>query len=166
MITQKTCEKIWHCHREIKVAEDLLVEVEKMSASQEANGEKKGLPDAFGQEQKLQLGIPSGRDSHRLFGLSWQLAYPVINAHIASKKRELVELNEIARLEISGAAKEVGQNSVVVKKFPECPKCGSHALNFAGPIINFECGTTCYDEEEGTYRFSENCTKKQFGVIP
>ena len=58
------------------------------------------LKDCFGRAQSLQLGIPSGENSHRLFNVSPSLAESVIKAHIADKRAELVEVNEDARIEM------------------------------------------------------------------
>jgi hypothetical protein len=58
------------------------------------------LKDAFGRRQHLQLGIPSGENSHRLFQVAPQLAESVIRAHIAKTEAELAEAQEQARLEL------------------------------------------------------------------
>ena len=50
--------------------------------------------------RQLQLGIPSGEDSHRLLDVSPVLAESVIRAHIQNKRAELAEVNERARIEL------------------------------------------------------------------
>lgn len=60
------------------------------------------LRDAFGHKRNLQLGIPSGANSHRLFNVSLKLAESVIRSHISTKKYELIEANEHARIELAG----------------------------------------------------------------
>jgi len=109
MISKNTCEKIWHCHREIDAGTKLLEEVEdiaKKNAKRRDGEPEKSIKDAFGYDRNLQLGIPTGDNGHRLFQLSWELAVPVIRAHIANKQAELAELNEIATLEATGARNE------------------------------------------------------------
>jgi len=100
MITQETAAAIWTAYREIETAEKLLAD---MAAEQAWIHDKTAatLKDAFGHKQHLQLGIPSGSNSHRLFQVPPQLAGSVIRAHIAAKKSELAAANEQARLELS-----------------------------------------------------------------
>lgn len=57
--------------------------------------------DPFGRQRNLQLGIPSGEHSQRLFDVAPRLAISVIRAHIAEKQRELAEANEQARIELA-----------------------------------------------------------------
>lgn len=101
-LEQKTCERIWKCHREIETAEHLLSEMEKLRKEAESNRDPhvKGIDDAFGYPRDLQLGIPSGHNSSRLFNVSPVLALSVIKAHISNQKADLVELNESARIEL------------------------------------------------------------------
>ncbi len=56
--------------------------------------------DAFGRQRNLTLGVPSGDDCQRMFDVAPRLAVSVISAHIAEKRRELVEACEQARLEL------------------------------------------------------------------
>ena len=90
MISKETAEKIWHCHREIEAAEKLLAEVQERVGRSKHDGLPKGINDVFGQQQMLQLGIPSGERSHTLYEVSWQMAEPIIKAHIADKKSLLM----------------------------------------------------------------------------
>ena len=105
MLSKEVCQQIWHCHREIETGEELLKEVEEIATTNQkrrSSGEsEKSLKDVFGRDSKLQLGVPSGENSHRLFSVSYELAKPVIETHIANKKLELAELNQIAKLEVS-----------------------------------------------------------------
>lgn len=107
MISKETCEEIWHCHREIETAENLIVQIEELikknkeDYNSRQHAEK--LKDVFGRERNFELRVPNGENSKRLFGVSYDLAVPVITAHIASKKARIVELNEIARLELGSA---------------------------------------------------------------
>ena len=104
MITQKTCERIWHCYREIAAGRNLLKELaEKRERMNHVNPAREPvrLPDVFGRERDFQLGIPSGENSHQIYYLSSTLAESIITAHIANKEAELVEANEQARLELN-----------------------------------------------------------------
>ena len=104
MITQDTASRIWNCYREIEVAKSLLEDMDKAAKDSFHIPDKNAptLKDAFGQVRHLQLGIPSGEGSHRLFRVMPQLAKSVINAHIAAINAELVEANEQARIELDG----------------------------------------------------------------
>ena len=93
MIDKDLAYRIWSCHREIEVSNDL---VKKMT--EELHGEEiPDLRDSFGRRRNLQLGIPSGENCHRLFDVDVKLALAVIRAHIANKTQELEVLSEEAR---------------------------------------------------------------------
>lgn len=105
MITRETAERIWIAYREIETAEKLLTDMAKEREDQFRWEQDKGkheptLKDAFGRRRHLQLGVPSGENSHRVFDVSPQLAESVIKAHIANKEKELVEAQESARMEL------------------------------------------------------------------
>jgi hypothetical protein len=99
VISQQTAARIWECYREIEMAESLLKEMSEAKSYCDEPGQPT-LKDAFGRRRHLQLGIPSGDSSHRLYGVSPRLAESVIRAHIADKQKELVEANESARIEL------------------------------------------------------------------
>ena len=99
MITQETAARIWNCFREISAAEKLLSDMAELKNRYPDDPHAQNLKDAFGRGRKLQLGIPSGENSHRLVDVHPKLAESVITAHIANKKAELVEANEQARIE-------------------------------------------------------------------
>ena len=101
MISVKTCEKIWICHREIISAEKLLADMERIEKEPGLDPHEKKLSDAFGRRRDLQLGVPSGENAHRLFNVSPHLAKSVIKAHKAKKEAELIDLNECARMELA-----------------------------------------------------------------
>lgn len=87
--------------REVEAAEALLADV------REARERRTGpdLRDVFGRRvEGLQLGIPSGENSHRLFNVAWGLAEPIIEAHIAQQHAKIALLTAKAREEIGGAA--------------------------------------------------------------
>lgn len=102
MITAESAARIWECHREIETAKKLLVDIEEAIAEdkQERRDKPGRLRDVFGRRHDLQLGVPSGNDCHKLFGVSVKLGVSVIHAHIAHKQAELKEANEQARLEL------------------------------------------------------------------
>ena len=99
ILSKETATDIALAHREIETAESLLKQITETIKDQESSD----IRDAFGRRvDGLQLGIPSGRDSHRLFHLDWTLAKPVIEAHIAQQKAVLKLLCEKAEAELSG----------------------------------------------------------------
>lgn len=95
MITKETATDIALAYREIETAEALLAEIMETMERRELPD----LRDAFGRQRGLQLGIPSGKDAHRLFDVPWNLAKPIIEAQIASKRTLLSALMEKARAE-------------------------------------------------------------------
>ena len=103
MITQETASTIWSAYREIETAEKLLLDMAEERAKPFRDDDKHAptLKDAFGRNQHLQLGIPSGSNSHRLFQVRPELAESVIRAHIGQMKAKLTEANECARLELN-----------------------------------------------------------------
>lgn len=101
MISKDTATDIALAYREIEVAEKLLAEVSETIARRETPD----IRDAFGRPVNgLQLGVPYGsNDARRMFDVPWNLAKPIIEAHIASKKAQLSALTEKARTEIEAA---------------------------------------------------------------
>ena len=98
MLSQETATDIALAHQEVARAEKLLAEI--MDAV--SRREQPDLRDAFGRRQDgLQLGVPSGDHSQRLFNVPWTMCKPVIEAHIAQQKAMLSALNEKAKLELS-----------------------------------------------------------------
>lgn len=96
-ITQETSAAIAMAHREVVAGEKLLAELRNSKQWRD----EPDFRDAFGHRQReLQLGIPSGNDGHRLFGVSWTLAVPVIEAHLARKRAEIMDLSMKARIEM------------------------------------------------------------------
>ena len=101
MITQKTAADIYHLYRGIeagnKLLQDLAAEIEKGKFDKiEPN-----LKDCFGRRTRLELGVPSGDNSHRVFGVAPDLAMSVIRAHIANCEAKLKEAQERARIELA-----------------------------------------------------------------
>lgn len=100
-ISKETATDIALAYREIATAELLLIEITDATGRYESAD----IRDVFGRRvEGLQLGVPSGKDSQRLFTVPWSMAQPIIQAHIAQKKAELALLNEKARIELDAGA--------------------------------------------------------------
>lgn len=102
MITKQTAADIWHAYREIEAGEKLLSDMEQERQRMNADRYAPTLRDAFGRVRQLQLGIPSGENSHKLFDVSPVIAEAVIRSHIEHKRAELAALQERASLELEG----------------------------------------------------------------
>jgi hypothetical protein len=97
MISKETAMGIALAYREVETAEKLLAEIRKEIRPPEAPD----LRDSFGiRVRSLQLGVPNGETSRRLFDVQWALAEPVIEAHIAHHRSVIVALCEKARAEL------------------------------------------------------------------
>lgn len=97
MITLETARDIAFAYREIEVAEKLLAEIIETLWRRDTPD----LRDAFGRRANgLQLGVPSGSNGQRLFDVPWEIARPVIEAHIAQKRAIIATLSEKARIEL------------------------------------------------------------------
>lgn len=95
-VSYETAANIAYAYKEIEVAGKLLAEIREAISKSEAPD----IRDAFGRRTgALQLGVPSGNNSQRLFYVQWTLALPVIEAHIAQQKSIIAALNEKARIE-------------------------------------------------------------------
>jgi len=96
MISKETATDIALAYREIETAEKLLGEIQEAIA----RGSAPDIRDAFGRLQGgLQLGVPCGESSHRLFNVPWRLAETIIEAHIAQQRGILSALSEKALIE-------------------------------------------------------------------
>ncbi len=106
MIGFETARAIALAYREVEVAEKLLAEITD-AIRQRAEPD---IRDAFGRHVGgLELGVPSGGNSKRMFNVPWELARPVIEAHIAQQKAVIAALSEKVRIELesgSGALSE------------------------------------------------------------
>ncbi|WP_103018153.1 hypothetical protein [Alicycliphilus denitrificans] len=102
MITQETAALIFHAYREIEAGQKLLDDMKAIRSREGLDRHAPTIKDAFGRPQHLQLGIPSGENSHRILGVSPFLAESVIRAHIENKRAELAEIQERARIELQG----------------------------------------------------------------
>lgn len=102
MITQDTAAKIWNCYREIEACKKLQADLKEAGKF----GEAQTLKDVFGRGRNLELGIPSGDNSHRILQLRPKLAEIIIHAHIKEVESDLIAMNELARHEIDGPEPE------------------------------------------------------------
>ena len=97
MISRETATEIAYAHREIETAKKLLEEIQQARKW----GAAPDVRDAFGRPQDgLQLGVPSGDNSRRLFNVPWSLCKPVIDAHIAQQNSKLAALSQKALSEL------------------------------------------------------------------
>jgi len=96
IITQQTAYDIWIAYDEIAKGKKLVADMEK----ELKDGNDPNPRDSFGRQRNLQLGVPSGESTHRLFDLQPKLALAVIRAHIAEKQAFLELANERARAEL------------------------------------------------------------------
>jgi hypothetical protein len=97
LITQQTASIIWHCYREIEVAEELLKEIHK---GHYAGKNPESISETFDRQANFQLGVPTCSSGHRLYHLKPELAERIIQAHIESKKEELVKAMVTAEREL------------------------------------------------------------------
>ena len=104
MITYETAVKIAHCHKEIENSIELLAGLDEELRKNEAETEP-SFHNAFGERIGLQLGVPSGPSSHRLFKVSPDLSKKVIQEHIDAQHDRLAELMEEAQKELKGEKK-------------------------------------------------------------
>lgn len=130
LITRETAARIWECYREIETGEKLLSDIKKVRDDNHGDPHAQHLKDAFGRRRDLQLGIPSGHNSHKLFDVPEKLAESVIRAHIASKRAELIEANEQARIEL-------GDQSSAPKK--ACPLIGIQCERHSEQVGDHQC---------------------------
>lgn len=106
LIDRQTATDIALAYREIETAEKLLSEIQKSLKDRE----QPDIRDAFGRQQGgLQLGVPSGENSHRLFNVPWTLCKPVIEAHIATQRAQLEALCVKARAASPNQSEGEGQ---------------------------------------------------------
>ncbi|ARC90357.1 hypothetical protein [Rhodovulum sp. MB263] len=96
-ISAETARDIALAHREILTAEELLKKIEDTRSRHSVPD----IRDAFGRLQSgLQLGVPSGEGSFRLFNVPWSMCRPIIEAHIAQQRALIEALSEKAMIEM------------------------------------------------------------------
>lgn len=96
-LSQEAAARVWNAHREINVATKLRDEM----ATAIKDGEDPTPRDTFGRRANLTLGVPSGGGGERLYNVDPQLAIHILDGHIASKTKELVEASIAARIELT-----------------------------------------------------------------
>jgi hypothetical protein len=103
-ITKQTAVDIALAYQEVERSEKLLEQVHSALEKRKdvwAKGDT-DLRDAFGRPaRELQLGIPSGSGSTSLVGLTYDLAVPIIEVHIAHQKAKISSLSELAKAELA-----------------------------------------------------------------
>lgn len=95
MIREETARNIAICYQEIEKANKLL---DDMKTELEKTGSP-DIRDAFGDKKNLQLGVPTGCDSHRLFRVNPEISVKIIEQHIKDNENILNELNVLAMIE-------------------------------------------------------------------
>lgn len=107
MITKQVAMDIALAYREIETAQTLLDEIRTARKSRTIPD----LRDTFGrQHDGLELGVPSGKNGHRLFNVPWALAEPIIEAHIAAQRAIIHARSLQAAAEIADFS-EVDENA-------------------------------------------------------
>ncbi|MFA9286088.1 hypothetical protein ACCQ08_14980 [Comamonas sp. SY3] len=104
MITQETAALIYQAYREIESGLKILEDMKTIRERQGLDKHAPTIKDAFGRPRHLQLGIPSGENSHRVLDVDPVLAESVIRAHIENKRAELASVQERARIELQSPA--------------------------------------------------------------
>jgi len=99
-ITQETAGKIWSCHREIEASKKLQQEL----AEARKWREDPTPLDAYGRRSGFELGVPSGKGSHRLYNVPVSLMPYCLDVHIAAQEKELAEACVMAQMELDGLA--------------------------------------------------------------
>lgn len=98
MISAQTAMDIALTYREIETAGNLLAKISDELASRKVPD----VRDAFGRHQSgLQLGVPSGDNSQRMFNVPWSIVKPVIELHIAHQRALMATLNATAAEEMA-----------------------------------------------------------------
>lgn len=113
MITKETARRIFNCHQQIeeidKLKREMLEEVEKQRENEKNCDLSKPIPEnSFGRFGRgMQLGIPSnsGMSSMRVFGISPEIGFLVMEEQRNKLERDLRELETIAKLELSNTDK-------------------------------------------------------------
>lgn len=99
MITKETAVKIAYCHDEIEKCHKLIKDMAEVLAKDKEKS-RPTLPNAFGENVGLQLGVPSGDSSYRIFSVNAELSVKIIETHIEEKTKRLAELMAIASIEL------------------------------------------------------------------
>ena len=103
LISKDTAVNIAVSYQEIALGEKLLADVRQtLDARRDRFSDADtDLRDVFGRRaNSLQLGVPSGNNGHQICDLSYDLAVPIIEAHIASQRAKLAALSALAKTEL------------------------------------------------------------------
>ena len=92
-ISSETARDIAFAYREVNTATELLAKIK------EAGRDIPDIRDAFGRQKGLQLGVPSGESSYRLYDVPWSMCKPILEAHIAQQRAIISALSEKALIE-------------------------------------------------------------------
>jgi hypothetical protein len=103
VISKQTAMDIALAYREIETAEELLAKItDELSLRKMPD-----VRDVFGRPQDgLQLGVPSGDMSQRMFQVPWSIVKPVLELHIAHHRARIATLNEQAAIELAAKTSE------------------------------------------------------------
>lgn len=98
LVSFETARDIAFAYREIESGEKLLADL----AAAHGRYQPPDIRDAFGRRQDgLTLGVPSGDSSRTMYQVSWSLAVPVVEAHVANARAKLAALSQKAAAEIA-----------------------------------------------------------------
>jgi hypothetical protein len=103
LISKDTAMQIALAYQEIERGEKLMGDVRKAIAARKERwpDDEEDIKDALGyRHRELQIGIPSGSNAHQLVGVSYELAVPVIEAHMAKMRAQLAALSFQAKAEL------------------------------------------------------------------
>ena len=93
MITKELAMSIWRCYQEIESAQKLHEECKEMIDKVHPDHWR----DSFGRERGLEMGVPSGDNSRRIFQVNPTAALLVLTDHIHRKTIELENLQSQAQ---------------------------------------------------------------------
>ncbi|ANC85441.1 MULTISPECIES: hypothetical protein [Sphingomonas] len=97
MISFETARDLAYAYREVETADKLLAELAEAKTRYKAPD----IRDAFGRQQDgLQLGVPSGDSSRRMYNVAWELAVPIVEAHRAASNAKIAALCQKAMAEM------------------------------------------------------------------
>jgi hypothetical protein len=103
-ISMAAAYRIWMAHREIEVGTKLLADI---AETLKGEGAATPVEDRDRYRRGYTLGVPHG-SGERILDVNPSLAAAVIEAHIAEKRRELVEATLAARIEMEREGTAVG----------------------------------------------------------
>lgn len=96
-ITKDTALKIAMAYQEVETAEKLLADIKEAISRRE----QPDIRDSFGRLRGgLELDVPSSGNSRRLFNVQWELAMPIVEAHVAQQRAIITALSETAKTEL------------------------------------------------------------------